>query len=735
MLPSTAQSTNVLTRRMVNNMNSPSPTDAPLHPHGLLPEPALRRLLAAALAWCVTIAFALCAFIYWTPSHGGVDQNGYLVGGKLFSETLSMRQTPTQIDDPTRFDPHGFVANMWVTAADNPQHFYPKYPLGLPLVYAIAFWLGDGIDAVTGNSQTGIALAHAISPVAMSLAVLGVFFLARQFAGSFGGVLAMLVFATSPSTGNLVINPNSHAATVCCVVWGMICVLHWWQTTRESGTSGARWAVAGGVLVGYAATIRYSEAALVLPLLWAAVCSLRYRRRAWMEAILLLISWATPIVLLLAYNKLEMGTFTGYDATNESRGFAWAYFANNWETILRQIGTNGLFLLFPIGIVGLVMMPTWNWRMAIFVSLWALPCVLIYTFYYWAPDGLGYLRFVLTSMPPLLVAAVWVMAHARPGTTLKHTPRYVIVLIATFSGLMGMVGGFYLLRLDMLQMKIADDGIRSWFVSVEQYLWPAEQTRLVGETAAVVFAAMLGMFGAWGAAVGVSIIKRRVAMVTLAGGVVAFLSIAVQADNTLAQLERESITRRVMLASVDTVRRLVPEGAVLICREENILHHWQLIRSDRVYTGLTFDRNWVNNRPAGPVADEPVLIDPQRIDQLKQTLGKLEQSQLNEAARTFAKNAIAANRRVFILESSRLDELQRARREKKPGPVPEFIRRYINSAKDTGLSAERSVYWNVPLPFTPEKPDASARQRGRRDGRDMGKSACYSLWEITAIKK
>lgn len=714
------------------NVAAPSTdTAAPVSHVPELPlESRARRYGFASMALALTIAYAVCVFIYWTPVHAGVDQNGYLVGGKMFAQTLSMKQAPTKIGQPDQFDPHAFIGNMWVSASSNTQHFYPKYPLGLPLIYAICLWIGG--DAY------GPPLAHAISPATMTLAVLGVFYLIRQFAGSFAGLLAMLMFATSPLTSYLVNNPNSHASTVFCVVWGMLCVLHWWRV------GGKGWAFIGGLLVGYAATIRYSEGALLLPLAWAAVMGLlpRWRSwRGWVESSLMLIGWAIPIILLVTYNLIEMGAITGYDTTNESTGFALAYFFDNWETIIRQLSLNGLFLIFPIAIAGLIAMFWWNWRIATFMWLWVGPCLLVYTCYYWAPDGVGYLRFVLTILPPLLVGGFWVLAHVRDLLPVEP-PRvrmYLIVMAMTLVALVCGAAAFFGPRAEMhihwpdAAAEVEAD--RAFRVDrslqpVRDYLEaqsPSSYGRLGLRT---VFYSSIVMCAAWGAVLGASVFFRRAIVPTLATAVVGFLSIAVQTSNSVAQLEKESYDKRVIAANVKAIEDAVPDHSVLIFREENYLHHIQFVRDYRTYTGLTFDRGWVNGRRAGR-PDDPDPIDPARGEQLKEALKDFDQNGLNQQARDLVKSALAANRRVFVVEQTKVEELMKARKEKKEGPVPEFVRRFISNAKDKTLAASRVTYWDVPMPV---KDEPQPRARGRRDVRPGWRITCHQVWEITQVR-
>ncbi len=695
---------------------------------GLPFEVRWKRYLFVLLAIAISAGYLSTVLTFWTPAHQGVDQNGYLVGGKMFAETLSMKQAPKQIANPDKFDPHQFIANMWVSATNNPQHFYPKYPLGLPLLYAIALWVGGG---------DGVALAHLISPIAMALTVLGVFFLTRQFTGSFPAVLAMLVYATSPVVTWCVNNPNSHSTTVFCCVWGMLAVLHWWRM------GGWGWALLGGFLVGYAATIRYTEGALLLPIVFAALINLRWRvLRSWIESSLIVVGWLIPVSILLTYNYLEMGTLTGYDATNESTGFSWAFFYDNWETITRQLSENGLFFIMPIAIAGLIAMFWWNWRVAMFLWLWVGPCVTIYTFYYWAPDGVGYLRFVLTVLPPMVAGAFWLIAHIRDllPKAPQPVPAYLMILVLTFGGLTAGVLGHFALRLDLpaiSALKSPDPDPtaerRPLIMPMDKYLDPAPSVFATRYARPVFFSSLI-MLSAWGAAIAASALLKRAIVPTLAAGVIAFLSVAVQADNSIKQLERDAHDRAWQAVNYQFIAKLVPPGSILISRDEGLLHQIQFEQDLITFNGMTFDKGWVNGRPNKPT-DDPVLMDPVRGKQLQDSLKDFDQKALTEQARQMVTDAIKNNRRVFVVDSvNRLEDLLASFKDKKEPKdnkfaalTPDFIRRHIIRPKDESIKAERIAWWNTPQV---SKDPAPSRMRGRRDARGWYRVATCQLWEI-----
>ena len=52
-----------------------------------LNETKTERWVYTCLCAAVVIAFFLSALAYWAPAHPGVDQNGYLVGAKMMTQT------------------------------------------------------------------------------------------------------------------------------------------------------------------------------------------------------------------------------------------------------------------------------------------------------------------------------------------------------------------------------------------------------------------------------------------------------------------------------------------------------------------------------------------------------------------------------------------------------------------------------------------------------------------------
>ncbi len=355
-----------------------------------------QRVAFDLIAVGLVALIAAMLWAYYVPAHPGVDQNGYLVGGRYFAQGFSTGTTPG--------DPYQFVGRMWNAGPDNAT-YYPKYPLGLPVLYALCLWVGSLLSA----PDAGVLLAHAVSPVCAVLAAGGCYLLMRPLLGRFGALMGTTLVATSPAFLGLANNPNSHAASLAFVVLGMVLLIYWWML------GGAWRAALAGLLLGYAVTIRYTEGLLLLPMAVAVVD--RFVRRARgrvIDPLVMGVAWTIPVGLLVAYNLHHFHALTGYDSTNESTGFGWEYVQANWDNMLRTLTTTLLVVLLPLAMVGLITLWHRSRRWALFLGAWAVPGVGVYTAYYWAPESgsLGYARFFLSVLPPLAMLAVYGLMQA-----------------------------------------------------------------------------------------------------------------------------------------------------------------------------------------------------------------------------------------------------------------------------------------------------------------------------------
>jgi hypothetical protein len=646
-------------------------------------EPRYRRWLYHLVALALAAAYFWVAMQYWVPAHGGVDQNGYLYGAKRLLETGSMAVKPV--------DPYAFVGRMWVTGAE-PGVYYPKYPIGLPAIYAVALAIG------------GVKLVYLVNPIAMSLALLATYHIVSRWVGAFYGLLALLVVATSPVTMGLTNNPNSHATALCTVAWGMALLLSWWQSPKIGWAPWAR-VIAAGLLLGTAVTIRYTEGLLLLPIASVALFAcydahagrLRWKRNqqtgdpanadappdasatarwSWkreplLQAIALFIAWAIPVGALLAVNMSYFGSPTGYDPTNESTGFLWAHFAENWDTMLRQFYMTGLMFLFPIAMIGLAVWFRHDVRPALVMTAWALPCVFIYTVYYWAPDSLaiGYSRFFLTVFPAMAAAAMVAMRLL----DVSHAPPRRILEIAGLCAVAGAMIGAMLSRID--------DG------------WNTLPSAGAG--------AILGLV------LGPVLYLRPGATVVLAGCALAF-------NTSIANVESDQRGQTVVRDGGDVVAANVPAGSVVFSKD-NLMHHLQLVGDWQFYPTDLFNEVAVRRlADLSEDLDKAQPFQPHRAKALYDLLKDDNTAQLVKRQNDLMDAALNAGQRVFFIATK--SEVTSGRRR--------FAPEKIYDTKVIATWSEPSVVLSDNRPIRVSPPRARPRVADR-----------VQMWQVVEITR
>lgn len=528
--------------------------DDPAQPLLRAAEP--RWLRAAGLVALVAMlaVFFLYHAAFNVPAHPGVDQNGYLVGGKVLARHGTAGLT---LDDPFQF-----VGRMWIGAdlGTPDERYYPKYPPGLPLAVALGWWLG-----------LGPTWAFWVNPVLMTLGLAATFMLVRLIAGTGLGLIATAVIATSPAIMGLTTNPNSHAGALAFAAWGLLLALSWTRPGRATYTR----AVAAGLCLGIAVTFRYTEGLLLLPAVLAIVLGVRWRSlRSLAQAAAMLAAWGGVVGLMVLYNYLAFGSVTGYDPTNESTGFAWAYFLDNWDTMLRSLDGPGLFMIFPVAVAGMIGLCIWRWRVGLIIAAAIVPSLLTYTFYYWAPspEGLGYTRFFITQFPALAAcaaaaAAMLIDPAPAPGS--------------------------------------APGSARAQPVSHAIAPAPSRAARI-----------------GW----------------MLGGGVVAALALLANVTIATPQLESDQLNRLHLHDQATLILEHAPPGSVIICRDQRLLHHLQFVGDYLLYSGEPFDhrtvQRYANVDPDEPQGLQPQrqLALYERLRDMNQAALTAQQQQLIDAA-------------------------------------------------------------------------------------------------------
>lgn len=341
------------------------------------------------------LAMALATF--YLPAHQGPDQNSYDVAARMLVEHHQLYFT--------LHNPWQFVGVNEVELPDG--RIYPKYPPGVSMLAAMAWIIGGGPTAM-----------YLLDPICVVLACWISFFLFRTMVGDFLALMGVIWLACNPLVLFFANYGDSHGAALLFTVLGFWLLLTWW-------TQGGIWrAVLGGTTLGFCCWIRYTEILWFLPLVAVVMCQFWNQRQPLWLCLLALAAFCVPVAILAVFNWTAFGEpwRTAYSFCHEQTGFGWKYFIGNpstrpprpgnWRIFLDQISHLGLFLLFPLAILGGIRLFWSNWKLALVLVLWIVPTSAVYLLYYWAPDNIAYARFFIDVLPALIMVALWLLGRA-----------------------------------------------------------------------------------------------------------------------------------------------------------------------------------------------------------------------------------------------------------------------------------------------------------------------------------
>jgi len=191
--------------------------------------------------------------------------------------------------------------------------------------------------------------------------------------------------------------------------------------------------ILAGLLLGGAVTMRHTSAAFVLVFITAII--LRwiegYRNRIYPvrdTAIILAAYCLFPIILgIYNWSVFDSPYVTGYGLSGEQMAFKLKNIATNARILGTGLNYTGLFFMFPVGIAGMLLAGSIG--ESLMVAFWIVPIYLIYSFYYWAPNGMAYFRFLIGTFPAIVGAGSALMDKA---TSLWQRKAIVYLIIVGF---------------------------------------------------------------------------------------------------------------------------------------------------------------------------------------------------------------------------------------------------------------------------------------------------------------
>jgi 4-amino-4-deoxy-L-arabinose transferase-like glycosyltransferase len=358
--------------------------------------------------------FLYLSVLFFIPAYfGGIDESCYMLQAKTLART---GQPVFHTKGPLLFVPENMVER-------SPDAFVAKYPGGYPLLAAVGYCLA------------GPPGAFYVNPLMAVAALLGSYFLARQWLGVplalAGGVtLALHPMMLWHANGAL-----SHMSETAFCVWGILLAVRW------SNGSGWWTAMLAGLLLGYACSIRYTAALTILPV--AVLVAQRFvrarpedRRHIVPGIVAFAAAALVALVPLFIYQAAAFGSpfSTGYALTNESRAFSLHWFLAHAWTAIVTLNTPGygLVVLFPLAIAWLGYALVRDRRRGLFLTAWIVPPLLLYMAYHWVPGvthSANYLRFFFQLFPPLLVASLLLIERVTRGSAIAKKAAAILLCI------------------------------------------------------------------------------------------------------------------------------------------------------------------------------------------------------------------------------------------------------------------------------------------------------------------
>lgn len=359
------------------------------------PDKMSSHLLPHLIVVGAILVYALIQIQHFTPAHPEYDCDGYLFLAKRIA-----RLQPLAVDDP---DPFRHQLHFWVETQNG--GVMPKYSPGYPFLMAIAYWLG-GDEAMC-----------LVSPISGTLTLIGAFLLFQLWMPPFMAALSVWVLTINPMwlayPGYLL----THGVNTCAITWGMYFLWKWVNCGAN------RFGILAGLILGFSATVRPTSAmmAIVVGIAIIKKCKDNYGNHGINQGLtntpvvrsigILVLSYLVFALVIISFNWIHFGhpIKTGYGLSQEQAAFKLEILWKNFGRVLKGLNETCLYLIFPIGLVGLFAIGTISERLM--RVGWFLPTFLIYSAYYWQAGGMPFLRFLICTFPVLIGSAFMVLTR------------------------------------------------------------------------------------------------------------------------------------------------------------------------------------------------------------------------------------------------------------------------------------------------------------------------------------
>lgn len=330
----------------------------------------------------------------FVPASAEPDTDGYIILAKRIATGAPLAQRDADIFEHAN--------HVWVENARG--EVIPKYAPGYPALLAVAYRLG------------GDTAMYWVAPVLGGLALIGAWLWFRCWLSELACSFAILTLAGNRMFLDYASYPLSHVAELCFAVWGL------YFLGRPRTTD----ALAAGLLLGFACTVRHTAVLLLLPVL--------VTRPSWKT----LATFAVGPAILAAYNWSIFGApwRTGYALSDEQGAFGIGSFWSNTRMLATGLNGEYLVFLFPLALLGMTLFgkPRERWlRLSCFV-----PVVVLHALYYWSQPTLAYYRFLYATLP-VLIGCVFLCLDRLPHRSVVMAVACVAAVAHDWTGYRGVL--------------------------------------------------------------------------------------------------------------------------------------------------------------------------------------------------------------------------------------------------------------------------------------------------------
>ena len=188
-------------------------------PLALTGESSYRSIVP--IATLIVVHFLFLAF-FFGPAISTPDANGYMAQARLIAR---QGRTDIVVESPAQY-----VGDHWMKVSEG--KYYGQYPPGLPALLALVF------------RPLGWYPTLWVLPAMGSLALLGLYLVAREWVGPGWALLAAGLMAVNPFANRHALGTDSHTAVCFFLIWALYGLIRWERSRSPTWAAivGIAWA-------------------------------------------------------------------------------------------------------------------------------------------------------------------------------------------------------------------------------------------------------------------------------------------------------------------------------------------------------------------------------------------------------------------------------------------------------------------------------------------------------------